>query len=139
MIASPGGSTTPHASHKSLRSYTPSNTRAKSNRPNPTTSHTYRHEILKKVAPVASVAVLAARNPEAGKAAAEQLREKDGLQSVVFEQLDLNSSESIRAFAKRMEKEHGRVDVLVNNAGIAFKGKDPTPFREQVRQMKRRE
>lgn len=103
------------------------------------TSHTYSHEILKKIAPSASVAVLAARNPEAGEAAAEQLRKKDGLQSVVFEQVDLNSPESIRAFAKRMEEEHGRVDVLVNNAGVAFKGKDPTPFREQVRQMKRRE
>ena len=32
-------------------------------------------------------------------------------------------------FASEIEQEYGRCDVLVNNAGIAFKGSDPTPFK----------
>lgn len=29
-------------------------------------------------------------------------------------------------------EEYGKVDILVNNAGTAFKGSDPTPFRDQA-------
>lgn len=32
-----------------------------------------------------------------------------------------------------MAREHERIDVLVNNAAIAFKGADPTPFAQQTR------
>lgn len=34
-----------------------------------------------------------------------------------------------KRFVSEMEAEYGRCDVLVNNAGIAFKNSDPTPFR----------
>ena len=64
-----------------------------------------------------SVAVLATRNPQLGEAAVKQLHEKEGLSNVVFYPLDLNSPESIQAFASSMEKDYGRVDTLVNNAG----------------------
>jgi carbonyl reductase 1 len=45
--------------------------------------------------------------------------------------LTLGNTESHRAFAKQMEESFGKVDVLVNNAGFAFKGSDSTPFKEQ--------
>jgi len=54
------------------------------------------------------------------------------LSNVVFKKLDIDSPDSIAAFARTMREEHGRVDVLVNNAGLAFKAKDPTPFRAQA-------
>jgi len=73
-------------------------------------------EILKKLAPTSSVAILAARDPGRGQAAAQKLRE-EGLDNVVFRPLDLASSESIKQFAAGMEKDFGRTDVLVNNAG----------------------
>lgn len=73
-------------------------------------------EILKKLAPTSSVAILAARDPARGQAAAQKLREK-GLDNVVFRPLDLASSDSIQQFAAGMEKDFGRTDVLVNNAG----------------------
>lgn len=73
-------------------------------------------EILKKLAPTSSVAILAARDPARGQAAAQNLRE-GGLDNVVFRPLDLSSSESIKLFAAGMEKDFGRTDVLVNNAG----------------------
>ncbi|CAM9844951.1 unnamed protein product [Heterosigma akashiwo] len=31
-----------------------------------------------------------------------------------------------------MEEEYGKIDTLVNNAAIAFKAADPTPFSEQA-------
>ncbi|CAK9050323.1 unnamed protein product [Durusdinium trenchii] len=49
-----------------------------------------------------------------------------------YEILDLGSEASIEAFAKQMEKKYKRLDVLVNNAAIAFKAADPTPFKEQA-------
>lgn len=73
-------------------------------------------EILKKLAPTSSVTILAARDPGRGQAAAQKLRE-EGLDNVVFRPLDLSSSGSIKQFAAGMEKDFGRTDVLVNNAG----------------------
>ena len=39
---------------------------------------------------------------------------------------------SIAAFADTFSTEFGALDVLVNNAAIAFKGADPTPFEGQT-------
>lgn len=60
--------------------------------------------------------VLTARDEKKGRDAASKL-EKEGL-SVSFEKLDVTSGENIRAFRERLEREYGRVDVLVNNAGV---------------------
>ena len=32
-----------------------------------------------------------------------------------------------------MEEKYGHVDVLINNAGMAFKNADPTPFEQQCK------
>lgn len=41
----------------------------------------------------------------------------------MFYQLDINDSNSIIASAAYFQEKYGGVDVLINNAGIAFKGK----------------
>ena len=41
-----------------------------------------------------------------------------GHQNVVFEELDLNSYQSIHNFADAILKKESRLDILVNNAGI---------------------
>ena len=46
--------------------------------------------------------------------------------------LDLADPQSIEAFAATIYQKYGRLDVLVNNAGIAFKAEDPTPFAVQT-------
>jgi carbonyl reductase 1 len=74
--------------------------------------------------------VLAARNAAAGQEAAEILR-ADGA-NVEFQQLDIDDASSVRDFATRMHDAHGRIHVLVNNAAIAFKASDPTPFAQQA-------
>jgi carbonyl reductase 1 len=53
---------------------------------------------------------------------------------VSYEQLEIGNDASHEQFCNVMtEKYGGKVDVLVNNAAMAFKGSDPTPFKEQCK------
>ncbi|XP_040606374.1 carbonyl reductase [NADPH] 3 [Mesocricetus auratus] len=70
--------------------------------------------------------VLTARDEARGKAAVQQLQ-AEGL-SPRFHQLDIDDPQSIRALRDFLRKEYGGLNVLVNNAGIAFRMDDPTPF-----------
>ena len=65
--------------------------------------------------------VLTARDKEKGSAAAERLR-SEGL-DVDFLPLDVSDDASVQEFARRIKTTYGRVDVLVNNAGIMIDGK----------------
>ncbi|XP_045859555.1 carbonyl reductase [NADPH] 1 [Meles meles] len=74
--------------------------------------------------------VLTAREEARGRAAVQQLQ-AEGL-SPRFHLLDIDDLQSIRALRDFVRKEYGGLDVLVNNAGIAFKTNDPTPFHIQA-------
>ncbi|KAM6162841.1 carbonyl reductase [NADPH] 1-like [Erethizon dorsatum] len=74
--------------------------------------------------------VLTARDEARGRAAVQQLQ-AEGL-SPRFHQLDVDDLQSIRAVRDFLRREYGGLDVLVNNAGIAFKKADPTPFHIQA-------
>ncbi|VTJ75002.1 Hypothetical predicted protein [Marmota monax] len=65
--------------------------------------------------------VLTARNEARGRAAVQQLQ-AEGL-SPLFHQLDIDDPQSIRDLRDFLRKEYRGLDVLVNNAGIAFKSK----------------
>lgn len=60
--------------------------------------------------------ILGARDTAKGEAAAEALR-AEGLDAEAIE-LDVGSTSSIRAAAKHVADTHGRLDILINNAGI---------------------
>lgn len=47
--------------------------------------------------------------------------------------LDIGDEESMSAFVKAVGEKYGRLDVLVNNAAMAFKAADPTPFEQQTK------
>lgn len=60
---------------------------------------------------------IGARSAERGQAAADEL-------GVAFVQLDVTDEDSIAVAASELERREGRLDVLVNNAGIPGAGKD---------------
>lgn len=64
---------------------------------------------------------LTAREAGRGQAAVAELQ-KEGLKPL-FHQLDINDLQSIRALRDFLKEKYGGLNVLVNNAGIAFKGK----------------
>lgn len=66
--------------------------------------------------------VLTARDEARGRAAVQQLQ-AEGL-SPRFHQLDITDLQSIRTLRDFLKKEYEGLDVLINNAGIAFKSKD---------------
>jgi NAD(P)-dependent dehydrogenase (short-subunit alcohol dehydrogenase family) len=73
-------------------------------------------EISRQLAKLGLEVVLTSRDLEKGQEAAEKLV-REGLK-VHARQLDLLDIPSFRTFAEMLEKDFGRVDVLVNNAGI---------------------
>ncbi|KAM8814493.1 carbonyl reductase [NADPH] 3 [Rhynchonycteris naso] len=74
--------------------------------------------------------MLTARDETRGRAAVQKLQ-AEGL-SPRFHQLDIDDLQSIRALRDFLLKEYRGLNVLVNNAGIAFKIDDPTPFDVQA-------
>ena len=74
---------------------------------------------------------LTSRNEERGLAAVEALK-KEGIK-VHFHQLDIDDETSIIKFAKYIKENHGGIDILINNAGIAFKYNATEPFAQQAK------
>ena len=75
--------------------------------------------------------IIGCRNVDLGEAAAKELQSAGC--DVVFRQLDICDPSSIERVRASLEVEFGHLDILVNNAAIAFKESDPTPFKEQAR------
>jgi NAD(P)-dependent dehydrogenase (short-subunit alcohol dehydrogenase family) len=76
-------------------------------------------EICRQLATRGAEVVLTARRPEAGQAAADKLN-AEGL-DVEFYSLDVTDEASIHAFREYLQGSFGRLDVLINNAGIVDK------------------
>lgn len=70
--------------------------------------------------------ILACRDVKRGQEAAEA-------SGGSFLPLELGNSASVKAFASVVKERYGRLDLLVNNAAIAFKAADPTPFAQQTK------
>ncbi|KAK2824631.1 hypothetical protein Q5P01_021806 [Channa striata] len=73
---------------------------------------------------------LTSRDVGRGQEAVASLN-SEGLKPM-FHQLDINDLNSITAAAAFFKEKYGGVDVLINNAGIAFKVADTAPFAVQA-------
>jgi len=68
--------------------------------------------------------LLGSRDPSKGTAAALNLQKEDlSVESIT---IDVTSDASIEAAASTISSKYGRLDILINNAGIAPEGLDPS-------------
>lgn len=70
--------------------------------------------------------VLAVRNLDKGKAAADLIARRSPGADVTLQELDLTSLDSIREAAEQLHAAHDRIDLLVNNAGVMMTPKGTT-------------
>src|SRR6266571_1676182 len=70
--------------------------------------------------------VLAVRNLDKGKAAADLIGRRYPGADVAVQELDLTSLESVRAAADQLRAGHDRIDLLINNAGVMMTPKQTT-------------
>ncbi len=63
--------------------------------------------------------MLTARDEEQGKKSVEDLKQQ-GL-TASFHQLDIDNIESIKKFASYIKQKYNGIDILINNAAIAYK------------------
>ncbi|MEO9228314.1 MAG: SDR family NAD(P)-dependent oxidoreductase, partial [Devosia sp.] len=77
-------------------------------------------QVAKELAASGVTVLLGSRNLAKGEAAAHKI----GLGTIAV-QLDVTDPASIAAVAERVRSEFGRIDLLVQNAGISNHGRDP--------------
>ena len=93
------------------------------------------YEICRQLAGLGWKVLLTARSEEKGQSACERLRALGG--DVLFHRLDVTRSEDIEGLRDWVEREVGRLDILINNAAISPEmGKPPTEIgMEMVREI----
>jgi NAD(P)-dependent dehydrogenase (short-subunit alcohol dehydrogenase family) len=74
------------------------------------------YELVKQLALKGFQVILTSRDPETGHEAAQKL--KESTLDVSFVQMDVDNQESIRQAAITVNERYGRLDVLINNAGV---------------------
>ncbi|MBX3407545.1 MAG: SDR family oxidoreductase [Phycisphaeraceae bacterium] len=82
-------------------------------------------ETSRQLARAGFTVLMGSRDEARGRQAAEPLR-NEGLDAR-FIRLEITDTASISAAAETIGRDHGRLDVLVNNAGIAVEGWDARP------------
>jgi NAD(P)-dependent dehydrogenase (short-subunit alcohol dehydrogenase family) len=80
-------------------------------------------EICRQLAARGATVILTARNAAAGAAAIKKLAGQK--LTVTFHPLDVTDAKSVAALSDFVKDTYGRLDVLINNAGIIAKGEAP--------------
>ncbi|HET6735974.1 SDR family NAD(P)-dependent oxidoreductase [Mycobacterium sp.] len=70
--------------------------------------------------------VLAVRNLDKGKEAADHITHRNPGANVSLQELDLTSLESVRAAAEQLKSNYDAIDLLINNAGVMMTPKSVT-------------
>lgn len=83
-------------------------------------------ETAKALAARGAHVVLAVRNTEKGKAAADTITAAHSNADITLQSLDLSSLESIRRASDELKSRYDKVDLLINNAGVMWTEKSTT-------------
>jgi NAD(P)-dependent dehydrogenase (short-subunit alcohol dehydrogenase family) len=75
-------------------------------------------EIAAELAGMGAEIVIGCRDAKKGESTIEQIARRTGSKKLSVMQLDTSSRGSIREFSRRLKNAKGRLDVLVNNAGV---------------------
>ena len=86
-------------------------------------------EICRQLADAGLCVVLTSRDESKGKAALDGLGKS--VQELCCHQLDVTDDDSVKTLAAYLKTEFGRLDVLVNNAGIVFENDRSASVLEQ--------
>lgn len=81
-------------------------------------------EVVKGLCKTGMKVIIGVRNVEAGQKVAEEIKEANYPGSIEVYQLDTSSIKSVEKFAEDVKRDHPRIDLLVNNAGIMM-----TPYK----------
>ena len=78
------------------------------------------------------IVYLTARDDGRGRSACLQLEQEGVVKPPKFHQLDIADEASIARFRDYIQEQYKGLDVLVNNAGMAYKMKSTVPYAEQA-------
>jgi NAD(P)-dependent dehydrogenase (short-subunit alcohol dehydrogenase family) len=84
------------------------------------------HETAAALAAKGAHVVLAVRNLDKGRSAADLITTRTLGASVAVQELDLTSLESVRNAAEQLRSQHDSIDLLINNAGVMMTPKSTT-------------
>lgn len=87
-------------------------------------------EICRQLAGKGLRVLLTSRDPDKGSPAAEGLKAEK--LDVLYQPLDVDSEDSVGRLRRYIEREAGRLDVLVNNAGILIDQRSTSVLREPI-------
>src|SRR6478752_7649440 len=74
--------------------------------------------------------LVGARGAGKGKAAVQKLR-KEGIDAHAIE-IDVTDAASIKSAADQVERDFGRLDILINNAGVMLDDKEKKPSEQSL-------
>ena len=78
------------------------------------------------LAKMGATVVMVCRDRERGETAQREIRRQSGNNAVELMTCDLASQNSIRRFVEEFRRQHDRLDVLVNNAGVLLRERSLT-------------
>lgn len=87
-------------------------------------------EVVRQLAALGMIVIASARNKKKGQRAVEELQSPDT--DIRFMHLDVTDERSVKAAANTINREFGRLDVLVNNAGIISEEERPSQERSSL-------
>jgi len=78
--------------------------------------------------------ILGCRDTQRGKSAVQEISQLCNRSCEVSSiPLVIGDASYYEPFRETLQEEFGKIDVLINNAAVAFKSADPTPFQEQCK------